>query len=182
MQRSPTDRPPDSDPGQGTSETPTLDDSQPCGPSEVWRTSAISAQHSITVRDNTHPGGETDKMFSSSILENGKLKPGVYKIQNLAGQTYVEMQESKKELCGRPARYRPEKVWYAFGARVFESRLPCLSCDAAMRPDGLDDLSVVGFSTFRARLHHSKGEEKTTARSTNRDLPIDQMNETLGRI
>jgi len=123
-------------------------------------------------------------MFSSLILENGKLKPGVYKIQNLAGQTYVEMQESTKELCGRPATaLSTGEGLVRFGARVFESRLPCSDlrcCDA--RPDGLDDLSVVGFSTFRARLHHSKGEEETAARPTNRDLPADQINETLGRI
>ena len=49
-------------------------------------------------------------------------------------------------------------------------------------PDGLDDLSIVGFPAFRARLHHSKGENKSTARPTNRDLPADQMNETLGRL
>jgi len=123
-------------------------------------------------------------MFSSSILENGKLKPGVYKIQNLAGQTYVEMQESTKELCGRPATaLSTGEGLVRFSARVFESRLSCSNlrcCDA--RPDGLDDVSVVGFSTFRARLHYSKGEEETAARPTNRDLPADQINETLGRI
>jgi len=51
-----------------------------------------------------------------------------------------------------------------------------------MRPDGLDDLSAVGFPAFRARLHHSKGEEKSTARPTNRDPPTDQTNETLGQL
>ena len=38
----------------------------------------------------------------SSILTDGKLKPGVYRIQNLAGQTFVEMQEGPRQLCCRP--------------------------------------------------------------------------------
>jgi len=57
----------------------------------------------MIIQNDTHPGSDTDKMPSSSILENGKLKPGVYQIQNLAGQTYVEMQESVRQLCGRPS-------------------------------------------------------------------------------
>ena len=38
-----------------------------------------------------------------SILKDGKLKPGVYKIQNIVGQTYVDIREHAKELCCRPA-------------------------------------------------------------------------------
>jgi hypothetical protein len=48
------------------------------------------------------PVGDTTKM-TSSILINGKLKPGIYQIQNLAGQTFVETQESSRTLCCRPA-------------------------------------------------------------------------------
>ena len=40
--------------------------------------------------------------MSSSILTDGKLKPGIYRIQNLAGQTFVEMQEGPRQLCCRP--------------------------------------------------------------------------------
>ena len=40
---------------------------------------------------------------SVSILKDGKLKPGVYKIQNIVGQTYVDIREHSRELCGRPA-------------------------------------------------------------------------------
>jgi len=43
----------------------------------------------------TSTGGYT------SIFKDGKLKPGVYKIQNIAGQTYVG--EHTRELCCRPA-------------------------------------------------------------------------------
>ena len=56
-------------------------------------------------------------------------------------------------------------------------------CDAAStRLDGLDDLFTVGFPAFRARLHHSKGENKSNARLANRNLSADQINETLGRL
>ena len=37
-----------------------------------------------------------------SIFEGGKLKPGIYKIQNIVGQTYVDIREHNKELCCRP--------------------------------------------------------------------------------
>jgi hypothetical protein len=38
-----------------------------------------------------------------SIFESGKLRPGIYKIQNIVGQTYVDIRDHTKELCGRPA-------------------------------------------------------------------------------
>ena len=39
---------------------------------------------------------------SASIFEDGKLKPGIYKIQNIFGQTYVDIREHTRELCCRP--------------------------------------------------------------------------------
>ena len=39
----------------------------------------------------------------SSIFEDGKLKPGIYKIQNLYSQTYLDIHEHSKATCGRPA-------------------------------------------------------------------------------
>ena len=41
---------------------------------------------------------------SSSILERGKLKPGIYKIQNLYSQTYLDIHEHSREVCCRPAK------------------------------------------------------------------------------
>ena len=38
-----------------------------------------------------------------TILRDGKLKPGVYRIQNIVGQTYVDIQERTRELCCRSA-------------------------------------------------------------------------------
>lgn len=39
-----------------------------------------------------------------SILKDGKLKPGVYKIQNLYHQNYLDVEEHSRKLCCRPAR------------------------------------------------------------------------------
>ena len=38
-----------------------------------------------------------------SIFEDGKLKPGIYKIQNLYSQTFLDLHEFTRELCCRPA-------------------------------------------------------------------------------
>lgn len=40
---------------------------------------------------------------ASSILEGGELKPGIYKIQNLCAQTYMDIHEHLREVCCRPA-------------------------------------------------------------------------------
>jgi len=41
---------------------------------------------------------------SSRIFEAGKLKPGIYKIQNLYTETYLDVLQHSKEVCCRPAR------------------------------------------------------------------------------
>ena len=38
----------------------------------------------------------------ASIFKDGKLRPGIYKIQNVYSKTYVDIREHAKELCGRP--------------------------------------------------------------------------------
>ena len=40
---------------------------------------------------------------SLSIFKDGKLKPGIYKIQNLYTQTYMDIHEHSREACCRPA-------------------------------------------------------------------------------
>ena len=40
-----------------------------------------------------------------SIFKDGKPKPGIYKIQNIASQTYVDIREHTRELCCRPATF-----------------------------------------------------------------------------
>ena len=41
---------------------------------------------------------------SSSIFEDGKLKPGIYKIQNLYSRTYLDIHEHSRQMCCRPAQ------------------------------------------------------------------------------
>ena len=41
---------------------------------------------------------------SLSVFKDGKPKPGIYKIQNLYSQTYLDIHEHSKELCCRPAQ------------------------------------------------------------------------------
>ena len=36
------------------------------------------------------------------IFENGKLKAGTYKIQNLHSESYVDIHERSREMCCRP--------------------------------------------------------------------------------
>ena len=39
----------------------------------------------------------------ASIFESGKLKSGIYKIQNLDSETYLDIHQGSKEVCCRPA-------------------------------------------------------------------------------
>ena len=39
---------------------------------------------------------------SVSVFKDGKLKPGIYKIQNIVGHTYADIRENTRELCCRP--------------------------------------------------------------------------------
>ena len=41
---------------------------------------------------------------SSSILEKGKLKPGIYKIQNICTETFLDIHLHSKVMCCRPAK------------------------------------------------------------------------------
>ena len=62
---------------------------------------------------------------SSSIFEDGKLKPGVYKIQSLYSQTYLDIHERSREMCCRPAQNLEEgrglvRVFPSSVIRVFD--------------------------------------------------------------
>ena len=41
---------------------------------------------------------------ASSIFENGRLKPGIYKIRNLQTETFLDIEEYLREVCCRPAK------------------------------------------------------------------------------
>jgi len=39
-----------------------------------------------------------------SIFEKGRLKPGIYKIQNILSETYADIEVATRAMCCRPAR------------------------------------------------------------------------------
>ena len=43
------------------------------------------------------------KPNSSIFQDDGKLKSGIYKIQNIVSKTYVDTKDHLRELCGRPS-------------------------------------------------------------------------------
>ena len=43
-------------------------------------------------------------MAPPSIFENGKLKPGIYKIQSISTETYLDIDVPSREVCGRPKK------------------------------------------------------------------------------
>ena len=38
-----------------------------------------------------------------SILQDGKLKPGIYKIQNVYTETFLDLELNARTVCARPA-------------------------------------------------------------------------------
>ena len=46
----------------------------------------------------------TSTGHSLSISEDGKLKPGIYKIQNIQTETYVDIEVHLREVCCRPTK------------------------------------------------------------------------------
>jgi len=41
---------------------------------------------------------------STSVFENGKLKPKIYKIQNIQSGTYLDVEVHTRDMCYRPAK------------------------------------------------------------------------------
>jgi hypothetical protein len=41
--------------------------------------------------------------MSPSIFQDGKLKPGIYKIRSVLTQTYVDIEEHSRKIVSRPA-------------------------------------------------------------------------------
>jgi hypothetical protein len=78
-----------------------------------------------------------------SIFEDGKLRPGIYKIMNIVGQTYVDIREHTKELCCRPAAASRGKGLVGSCLRL---ALPLHRW-----------LSLVGNSPFGTRIYHTQG-------------------------
>ena len=65
---------------------------------KVWRTHGVAGG----VR-TPHSCISCPHITTVPIFESGKLMPGVYRIQNIVGQTYVDTLEHTKELCCQPS-------------------------------------------------------------------------------
>ena len=89
----------------------------------------------------------------SPIFENGKLKPGIYKIQNLYTETYLDIHQHSKEVCCRPARDLEDgrglvSTHLTFGIRTAEVR------KWEIKPFGPGyTVQMVGFPVLIARYH-----------------------------
>ena len=51
----------------------------------------------LTMTSNLHSD-------SLSIFKDGKLKPGIYKIQNILSETYLDIEVHSRKVCCRPAK------------------------------------------------------------------------------
>ncbi|KAF9781769.1 hypothetical protein BJ322DRAFT_243359 [Thelephora terrestris] len=89
---------------------------------------------------------------SSSVFTDGKLKPGIYRIQNIAGHTYLDIRDESKELCCRPITVLEGKgLWEilplgsGYSIRRLEQGKPEQYC---IMLKGLESESVVSVSPF----------------------------------
>jgi hypothetical protein len=66
---------------------------------EVWLTpvphTAIPVPTTMTFRSISDP---------SSIFEDGRLKGGIYKIQNIQTENFLDIEVHTRKICCRPAR------------------------------------------------------------------------------
>ena len=79
----------------------------------VYRTARISRPakcvaepQCLCFRAATTKADEMKYSYSSptaTVLQDGKIKPGIYKIQNIVSKTYVDIKDDLRELCGRPS-------------------------------------------------------------------------------
>jgi len=56
-----------------------------------------------SLRSTTTPAVTMKRNTSSSIFQDGRLRPGTYKIKNIVSKTYVDTKDDLRELCGRPS-------------------------------------------------------------------------------
>ena len=92
----------------------------------------------------SHTMVPTSTSDSVSTFKDGKLKRGIYKIQNIAvSQSYLEVRDHSQQLCCRPATAleREKEWWVCILFSHHRSR----------------QLFLVGSSPFRARVYRTQG-------------------------
>ena len=72
-----------------------------------------------------------------SILEDGKLKPGIYKIKNIQTETYMDIKVHTREVCCRPAKDLEE-------GRGFVCWSPLIGGSFLINRSGISDVLELG--------------------------------------
>ena len=70
----------------------------------VDKTSIVASSCSPRCRTCSATMTPSSTNESPSILQDGKLKPGIYKIWNISTETYVDIEVQSRVVCCRPAR------------------------------------------------------------------------------
>ena len=82
---------------------------------------------------------------SVSVFEDGKLRPGIYKIMNIVSQTYVDIREHTKELCGRPVTVLEGKGLVGSRLHLVPTIIPMISFSGKSALQDLD-IPYAGYS------------------------------------
>ncbi|KAF9777279.1 hypothetical protein BJ322DRAFT_1025852 [Thelephora terrestris] len=83
-----------------------------------------------------------------TLFDGGKLKPGIYKIQNIVGETYLDIREHNKELCCRPDFVLGGKGQWIDGSR-WESRYLCFYLPCGLEVEEVHDKHYMGYEYVR---------------------------------
>ncbi|KAF9780972.1 hypothetical protein BJ322DRAFT_289453 [Thelephora terrestris] len=109
------------------------------------------ASCSLRYRDSLVIMTSNSTSDSFSIFQGGNLKPGIYKIQNLHTQTFLDIQDSSRSVCCRPATHIGEGRGLPLGAGYSVQRVepgkPAQFCvhSGVVRADGHPSLGVIPY-------------------------------------
>jgi len=76
-------------------------------PGKLWqmdKTSIVTCSCSTRCRTCSVTMTQNSTNESPSVLQDGKLKSGIYKIWNVLTETYVDIEAHSRSVCCRPAR------------------------------------------------------------------------------
>ncbi|KAF9777282.1 hypothetical protein BJ322DRAFT_1188119 [Thelephora terrestris] len=93
----------------------------------------------------------TAEKDSPSMFEDGKLKPGIYKIQNIVGQNVRDIRDHSQELCCRPPLLLKDKGCGKSSLRVRDTPFAGSSQASLINSaslSGLGNESIISVGTF----------------------------------
>jgi len=90
---------------------------------KVWR---VTVDQTSIVANSCSPRCRTcSATMTHSIFQDGKLKPGIYKIWNILTETYADIEVHSRNVCCRPDQNLKEGNGLV---RSFRHSLVCGSC------------------------------------------------------